>query len=312
MRNPKHQPFLLVLTAIILLPDPATAQYLEGGMDFDQLTYIGLPHIDTADGHGGVWQIGAPQKQVFTTAYSVPNVIVTDTLHTYPPNDTSRFTIVGLAGQGWNWPHTVALSGYYQADTDSLNDFATIEVSYNPDSAWIDLIRDTVLAPLIYWSDGAPSFTGTTNGWQYFNANLSEMMSHLFPSGHQVEVGDTIRWRFTFISDSLDNDRDGIMFDDLYFEDWAEGIPEYSAITFHSTVAPMPVADELNLIYETAGLDKIDLTIRDARGTVVRHEHMRAEHKSRIDIHDLAAGPYMYSIQANNGRDRSAGRFVKE
>lgn len=302
----------LLLVPLLMLASSGIAQ-IEQQFNFDDGS-IGDVHIDTTDGHGGLWQIGTPQKQMFTSPYSSPNVIVTDTQHSYPPNDTSRFTIVHIAEGGWmSACCAISLTGYYQVDADSLNDFGTMEFSYAPLSAWIDVIHDPIFAPMVDWGSSIPTLTGTSNGWRYFGLNLGQVAYYIQSSlGHQVQWGDTIQWRFSFFSDSMDNDRDGLMFDDLNFVDYAESILEYPANTFHSTVAPMPVANELNLIYETAGLDKLDLTIRDARGTMVRREGIRAEHGSRIDIHDLAAGLYMYSIHANNGHDRSTGRFVKE
>src|SRR5680860_1850189 len=58
-------------------------------------------YIDTAGGNS--WSIGAPDKTVFTSAYSPSNVIVTDTLDPYPMNDTSSFIIKHLASGGWDY-----------------------------------------------------------------------------------------------------------------------------------------------------------------------------------------------------------------
>jgi len=39
-----------------------------------------------------IWQIGKPHKHYFDSAYSKPNVLVTDTSKAYPVNDTSVFS----------------------------------------------------------------------------------------------------------------------------------------------------------------------------------------------------------------------------
>jgi len=49
-----------------------------------------LISLDTAKQN--VWQIGAPHKHYFDSAYSRPNVIVTDTSLPYPINNNSYFT----------------------------------------------------------------------------------------------------------------------------------------------------------------------------------------------------------------------------
>ena len=135
----------LLLVPLLMLASSGIAQ-IEQQFNFDDGS-IGDVHIDTTDGHGGLWQIGTPQKQMFTSPYSSPNVIVTDTQHSYPPNDTSRFTIVHIAEGGWmSACCAISLTGYYQVDADSLNDFGTMEFSYAPLSAWIDVIHDASCA----------------------------------------------------------------------------------------------------------------------------------------------------------------------
>ncbi|MCB9171166.1 MAG: T9SS type A sorting domain-containing protein [Flavobacteriales bacterium] len=310
--RPRSFPIVL---AALSLSGTLHAQWFDWSLysiNFDD-TLVSHVQIDTTDGHGGLWQIGAPQKSVLTSAQSAPNVIVTDTLAPYPPNDTSRFTIVHLANEGWWFPHTVILEGYYWSDTDSLEDIGTIEVAYNVDSGWIDVLHDTLFAPMIIWGGGPPQLTGSSGGWRYFYGDLMNVSAYIhYGIGYDIQIGDTIRWRFSFFSDSTDTGRDGLMFDDLHFEDWAEAIPEYSANSFHSQVAPTPVTDELTLIYETAGLNALALTIVDARGTVVRSRSFHTEHRTTIDVHDLSPGLYLYALRSPDGSRSSRGRFVKE
>ena len=40
---------------------------------------------------GNLWQIGKPHKVFFSSAHHGSKAIITDTLNTYPPNDTSSF-----------------------------------------------------------------------------------------------------------------------------------------------------------------------------------------------------------------------------
>ncbi|HRQ86427.1 MAG TPA: T9SS type A sorting domain-containing protein [Flavobacteriales bacterium] len=309
----KRTPSLVLLCStmsILAIIIPASAQVLQD-INFDD-SALGDVHIDTTDGHGGLWQIGPPQKTHFTSAYSSPNVIVTGTTLSYPPNDTSRFTVNRLAEGGWlSGCCVVGIMRYYQVGADSLHDFGTIEVSYNPDSAWIDVLHDSLFAPMI-WAGNAPTLTGRSNGWSYFVGNLGNVAGYLQSQGYQAVWGDTLRWRFSFISDSVGEQMDGLMYDNLHFEDWAESVPEYTGNTFHSSVAGNPVSNTLGLIYETVGLGQLVLSIFDARGTLVRQQQLRAEHRSRIDVHQLRAGLYMYSLDDYKAQERSMGRFVKE
>src|ERR1700747_2873685 len=58
---------------------------------------------DTISNPLNIWQIGSPHKPVFASAYTNPNVIVTDTANHYPVNDTSSFIISHTAGLGFTY-----------------------------------------------------------------------------------------------------------------------------------------------------------------------------------------------------------------
>jgi hypothetical protein len=74
--------------------------------------------IDTISNPNNIWQIGVPNKPLFNTAYSVPNVIVTDTINTVPANDTSTFYLFHLRDNQELW-HTFGINFWYQMDGDS-------------------------------------------------------------------------------------------------------------------------------------------------------------------------------------------------
>ena len=102
-------------------------------LDFEDTAALHHLRIDSVSNLNDIWQVGAPQKTIFTNAYSNPNVIVTDTINPYPINDTSSFTIVNVAGDGFTYPHTASLIGEYSVNSDTLTDFGTIE--FSPDNS---------------------------------------------------------------------------------------------------------------------------------------------------------------------------------
>ena len=53
--------------------------------------------VDTMSNPNSSWQIGLPEKQTFSSAWSAPRAIMTDTSHSVSPNDTSSFYIVHFA-----------------------------------------------------------------------------------------------------------------------------------------------------------------------------------------------------------------------
>ncbi len=153
--------------------------------------------IDTTD-TDNIWQVGYPQKTEFNPTLAPTKTIVTDTVNTYGSNDTSFFIIQYLS---YNCP---SMGGYYAVDSDSLKDYGLIEISTDFGQTWINALDDsTVFQP------EKPILTGNSNGWQYFELNFAYTM----PSG----FGDTLLVKFTFISDSIDTGRDGLMFDNLGF-----------------------------------------------------------------------------------------------
>lgn len=191
--------------------------------DFDggQTPYGYFLEIDTFSNPNNIWQIGAPQKGVINNAYSDPNVIITDTIDYYPPNDTSVFIFKHIDQGGYSWPHSAELAGYYYVNSDSLNDYGTIEISLNQGASWINLVTDTIYSSYYHWFTPKPTLTGNSNGWKNFFVRLAGL-GNVF----NVNLGDTILLKFTFISDSIADTLDGLAFDNFEFCDGVEGIEE--------------------------------------------------------------------------------------
>lgn len=177
--------------------------------------------IDTTSNPNNIWQIGAPQKTIINAAYSSPNVIITDTLIHYPPNDTSVFIFKHIDQGGYSAPHSAELAGYYNVNSDSLNDYGTIEISLDQGTTWVNLITDTTYSSYYYWMTPKPTLTGNSNGWQNFWVSLAPL-GQVF----NVNWGDTILLKFTFISDSISDSLDGLAYDSFQFCDGIEGIEE--------------------------------------------------------------------------------------
>lgn len=276
--------------------------------DFDDTLRFNLS-IDTADGHGGLWLIGAPQKTVFNAPINPPNVIVTDTVSPYPVNATSRFTITNLAQDGWLFPHTALLAGYYWADLGA-GDHGTLEVSFDQGATWSDLINDPVVQSYLVGNPG-PDLAASTNGWQYFGMNVANLRFYaLNELGIQIDLNDSIQYRFSFISDSINDPHDGLMYDELYFEDYVETVMELPGSAFHVQVSPNPAADLLTIVYETNDVDGCELLVHDARGTLCLRSGELPPHRASLDVGALPMGLYSFTLRARNGK-RAFGRFVK-
>ena len=258
-------------------------------LDFEDTAALHHLRIDSVSNLNDIWQVGAPQKPIFTNAYYNPNVIVTDTINPYPINDTSSFTIVNVAGDGFTYPHTASLIGEYSVNSDTLTDFGTIEFSPDNGTSWYDIINDTFITTHIYLQQHWISLTGNSNGWQQFFVNLAPL-GPLF----NIQLGDTVLWRFTFISDSIQTNKDGLMFDNLYFEDYVEGIPEIQNDNLIS-ISPNPTSIELR-IYKSNVSDSQKVQVLNYRGQVLYDNSNFIG--DRIDIRQLPNGIYLLKYAA--------------
>lgn len=209
-------------------------------------------YIDSVNNPNNSWQVGMPQKTTFTTSYSVPNVLVTDTVNPYPANDTSAFYIGYTTTEpsaSIHWEHW-DLSFKYAVDSDSLTDRGFIEFSTDNGITWIDLINDPAYANYVsWWVSGSgntpPVLTGSSGGWKSAVAILDFLAIAL-----NIPEGTFIQWRFSFISDAVQNNRDGLMYDNIGLD-----------------ITPPIGIEEMNL-YATKKLVKIlDLLGREAEET---------------------------------------------
>lgn len=274
---------------------------LSGQTTWD-ISFDNATHLDRIIFNGSstnnVWQIGKPGKPIFTAANSAPNVIVTDTSNPYPINDTSSFTIIHLAGLGWqtNYPK-IDIGGWYYVNSDTLTDYGYIEFSPDKGNTWYR-VDDNDNNGCCSWgaSQDYPTFTSNSNGWKHFYYCLCTTVP--------VAYDDTVLYRITFISDGIQTNKDGLMFDDLHFEDWAEGIKENQNDGLIS-ISPNPVS----------GLLRIQSTRTGTRHTVQICNltgQMLYDNKDftdeLIDTHKFVDG--IYFLKFSDSEEFSVKKFV--
>jgi len=269
-------------------------------LTFEDTFFLNHLIIDTVANHNNIWQVGAPQKPLFFSAFTAPNAIVTDTFNSYPVNDTSSFTILNIAfGMGFVWPHTVILSGEYNVNSDTLTDYGIIEFSPDNGTTWIDLINDTTYALNMMWNTPKPTLSGNSNGWNLFYVNIAGL-GPIF----NIQDGDTVLYRFTFISDSIQTNKDGLMFDNFHFEDYIEDIPEIQNDNLIS-VFPNP-ADEFLFIQKANSSDQQIVQLFDYAGQTI-YDNQNYNGKS-IDTRKLINGIYL--LKYSDTKSFSVKQFV--
>ncbi|OYT12804.1 MAG: hypothetical protein B6I19_08455 [Bacteroidetes bacterium 4572_114] len=299
---------ILILMVGILISVQTYSQWNWPIITFDDSTYLNYIIIDTISNTNNIWQVGAPDKINFTQAYSQPNAMVTDTNQPYPANDTSIFYIRYVTPEniwGSGWVQT-ALVFRYKIDTDEDFDFGKIEFSPDNGQLWIDYSNDTIYNNCYYLTSD-PVFTGTSVSWSQFGVYNE-------PYSFNINDGDTVWYRFTFISDGIQNQNDGWMIDDIYLEDIYEGVEESINRTISLNIYPNPVKNQsVFILFENITcFDNIELMCYNVYGLMMYKERVdRHQSESRVSTEGWPPGIYM-AIISSNGTAIGKRKFVVE
>lgn len=211
--------------------------------------------IDTHNYHNNIWQVGKPQKTVFDSAHFSTNAILTDTINTYPPNDTSVFVLKVPRILAINSRIFYEIAFNYQLDIDSTT-IAMFEVSIDSGLHWINTADS--LPTDYFWSGIPPDFSLSTDNWQQASLVTG------WGSG-----SDTILFRFTFISDTVLSLKDGWMIDNISILYYCEGAA--SNIQNNNLISLYPNPSKGNIyIHSNASLSqKATVSIFNALGQEV-------------------------------------------
>jgi len=255
--------------------------------------------IDTISNQNNIWQIGQPSKVLFNQAYSIPNAIVTDTLNYYPTNDTSSFIITHVRYMGQH-SIVIVLGFKYKINSDTIFDFGKIETSFDLGETWIDLLdEENIDLYDLYWTNGKPILTGNIDSWQNTYVNLAHIDNF-------YDYRDTILYKFTFISDEVNNQKEGWMIDNIHLEDWFEGIDKIQE-KFNSNINPNPIFDKGVLRFENPEYKNSIIEIFDTYGKIIK---LFETYSNEITIqnNDFSKGIYFYRIRNLGGI--SFGKFI--
>ncbi|MES2555361.1 MAG: T9SS type A sorting domain-containing protein [Bacteroidota bacterium] len=261
----------------------------------------------------GLWQVGSPDKTIFTEAFTLPNAIVTDTANSYPVNANSSFVLKHVANSGFDMPNLVQFGGKYRVDSDSLTDYGTIEFSPDNGTTWIDLINQGQYDEFIDWGNanpnetGIPVLTGNSNGWKDFSVYLEQLATVL-----PINGGDTVLFKFSFISDAADNARDGLMFDSLFMWDTPPvGLDEYDSGN-QLTIYPNPASSTIKLNYSTHENAQMTVKVYNYLGVKIDEFELSENHSDDLTISRYANGFYTIVLSDSEGNRQQTGVFVKQ
>lgn len=287
--------FILFLFASVLLRSQNVYnQYFDGfNTNPNNSIIVGIQTNST-----NIWQIGKPQKTLFSSASSTPNVIVTDTINTYPINNVSTFTFaVNQTSPPIGFPY--ALQWKQKLDMDAGFDGGIVEVSVNSGNTWINAHNN----PAIYQFYGfLPGNKDTINGNEYCFSGTDNVWRDIWlclPSSFTSQ-NDTIMYRFTFKSDGINTNKEGWMIDNMNAHTTiihpVKEISQIDNIVVYPNITNGIVNVEMKKKSETDVISNIQLF--DNEGKLVE-TYGQNYTKVVLDISKHKAGMYYLNITIN-------------
>ena len=198
---------LFMLFANPVVFSQTLTQYFDGD---DEPNYSFTIQIDST--RPNAWQVGKPKKAYFNAASSQPNVLVTDTVTTYPINDTS-IVMAGIDLTRWRLG-IQAMRWEQKLDLES-GDGAIIEYSLDSGITWKNVMNN----PSVYnfygydstnldtLQGGEFAFSGTDTAWK--DIWLCFDLAWLNTNAKVFFI------RFKLLSDSVQNTKEGWMIDNM-------------------------------------------------------------------------------------------------
>jgi hypothetical protein len=269
---------LFLLGSIVLLMPILKAQLV---MDSIYTGFENANNFISISAGTNSWQIGTPNKTVFNSSFSPTNSLVTDTINTYPINDTSIFMAVYgppvASYLGAYFPFEINF--YHRFNTDTLTDAGKMEISFDGGISWINGLTDEYASYYYphfnqhyFENDGSTYYdslnvSGNSNGWVH--SIIGKDVYGWGVVNWSVNI-DSIMVKFTFVSDGVDNFKDGWQIDDLclkYYETLMSLEENESAIGMH--ISPNPFATQ-TIIHTNVELSNACLTIYNQFGQRVK------------------------------------------
>lgn len=182
-------------------------QYFDGA-DTSVLNSL-IIQLDTSSTN--IWQVGRPQKIIFDSAATFANALVTDTINNYPINNTSRVTFKIVPWVTWG---LLAVQWKQKLDMDLHHDGGIIEYSIDTGVTWTNVFNDPHVYDFYGFQPanqdtlltGEYALSGTDSIWR--DVWLCFDMSWL-------SFNDSIYFRYTFKSDTINNNKEGWIIDNM-------------------------------------------------------------------------------------------------
>ncbi len=229
--------------------------------------------IDTISDSTNIWRVGPPQKNTFTSAYSAPNVIVTDTLLPYPINNHSFFEMdFPIDNWGSPWPYYY-LNFQHVMDVDP-GEGGWIEASYDLGQTWHNIFSDPNTIVAVEGYNTVSYLANGEIGWQGPSSWQTTTICWINAAGNWWSQNNLIKLRFHFVSDSVQTNKDGWMLDDFnmfgFIIHVTERLMDEGAPT---ALFPNPSSEYLNVYFHDEAAGKTTISVCSATGQYLYTAH---------------------------------------
>jgi len=286
--------------------------------------------LDTSN-NCNTWQLGHSYKPVFDSVNS-PFGIVTDTLNSYGNNLNCSFILKIPTDHFYG---TTLLFFEHKYETDSLLDGGYIQYSCDQGQNWRLLTTNgwqqngsPILVNFFHYldepmpviHDSIPAFSGTNGDWQWSGIQFVWYIPVKRANENRwlgcSDFGwDSIYFRFTFDSDSINNNKAGWMIRNIVYgsNDLVGAVAENH--TQALKIFPNPTTDKISVELPT-GIGKLkNIRLMDITGRVISFLPEAAKNSSGsskfvVDVSSLPSG--IYSISAETEKFVFRQKLVKE
>jgi hypothetical protein len=271
-------------------------QYFDGG---DTIPYYTISiHLDTSSNN--IWQIGKPHKTIFDSASTVPNAIVTDTINFYPINNTSSF--IAKIKNNFGLYGVFAFQWVQKLDFDKTNEGGVLEYLIDTNDTWVNIFNNGFVYNLYGFDsqnqgvlpNGKDGFVGTDSTWK--NVWLCFSYDWLSQMGNL----DTLQFRFTIYTDSVETNQDGWMIDNMmshltYFHTLKE-VERENYLTVYPNPANKTVAIELEKQTQFHIIEQMELI--DENGKLIE-KWQKIPTKFWFNTEKYKNGTYTLKVKSN-------------
>ena len=302
---------LLFFIPAVFIFDHTSAQEFNRYFDGNDASTSWCYNIDSAicpdsleiyidDSSSNLWEIGKPNKS-FHSAYSEPNALMTKLSGTYPVNNKSSFTIDMPNVFFEEWYHIMDIQWMQQMHTTKKKDGGYIEFSIDSGATW----ENVYTSPYTYNFYGYPDIDTLVNGELGFTGIDSSFNDiWLCFDGNWLSDLDNLKLRFTFVSDSIDEQMDGWIIDNLMIRQTIIHTVQTVEQTKYFNVSPNPTTGRVNIeTQKKEGYHIIEnMVLMDVNSKVVE-TWKNVPTKFFIDINNQQDGIYFLTIQTNHQKE---------